>query len=35
MIYAGRAIENGVKVFQDKALAIICPLAGKTPLNKR
>jgi hypothetical protein len=35
MIYLGRAIGNSVKVFQDKVLAIICPLAGKTPLNKR
>jgi len=31
----GRGDADSIKVFQDETLAIICPLADKTPLNKR
>ena len=35
IIYLGRGVADHIKVFQDEALAIICPLPDKTPLNKR
>jgi hypothetical protein len=37
MIYLGRGVANFIKVVQDEilAVAVICPLAKKVPLNKR
>jgi len=35
IIYLGRGVADYIKVFQDKTLAIIYPLADKTSLNKR
>jgi hypothetical protein len=34
-IYLGRGVSDCVEVFQDEALAVICPLADSAPLNKR
>ena len=35
MVYLGRRVVDYVKVLQDEALALICPLAGKAPLKER
>ena len=35
MIYLGRRVTDCIKLFQDKTLAIICPLADSAALNKR
>jgi len=35
MIYLGRGVVDFIKILQDEALAIICPLADRVPLNKR
>ena len=35
MIQLAREVADYIKVSQDETLAIICPLADSTPLNKR
>jgi len=34
VVHPGRAVLDGITVIQDKSLAISCPLAGSSCLNR-